>query len=931
MATVEVFTYGGGEYLVNVFNAVAAWVNSGGYRSLLQVVMVIAFGWLMLDLANSAEWRTWFRGLIALLLLNAVLLVPKVDVHVTDRINPSLAPAHVDNVPVGLGSIAGFSSQVGDYLVTSSELVFGLPTDLNYSKTGMVYGARLMQATLALRIHDPEFGANLDEHFRICVFYDVAIGKKSLHRLSRSDDVWAEIGPGAVGRSQKWLTRTASGVETTIITCQEAYNALNDQWLNGTNGILDRLGEILGQSLYPRLPTALAKARLFSELPGAYQYFTNTSKAAGEILRQAVLINAMSQSMHTMAGTSGVSSIDVYAATRAEHQTHNAYKAISYSAMKWVPVLRIVLEALFYALFPVLFLVFLIPKFGLHMLRGYFTGFLYLSAWGPIYVILHFFMMIGAQRAATAAAKAGEGGLSVASSVGIAGVMDDVSVLAGYLIASVPFIAAGMVKGAMAIAGHAHAYLAPSHEAASEASREATTGNLNLSNSSFDTHAYNNFQANKWSSVGDYMGGAAGVTMRQADGSTLTVHSGGEVLHTARSELPIGVNLGRAVGSEMSQAASASRARGQQISQSAAEHVRQGYQQLRDFRDQLSRGGSVENSYGVRDQESLTSAFATVQHAARLLSAQFGMSLHAAEEAAWSYYWTGQSTLGGSLGVGGGPRGSSASTGLASTVAATGRHTSSERAAADAASSKAHQFLEQYAEDHRWAELRENFKQAAVNASDGHLRSIATAMVANYEQGSNLSREAREHFEIAQRYEETTRQFSRDDVGVSENLAQPLFQFAVAEKLREPQLYEDFDPRRGEDWKVQAGPVVEQRQLMIEKFVQHYTSRVAAGITEDDIPIQAGIVGPRLGSQSGLRRKFLDDANQIDRNDLGAKPWMDGEEIQEVYKGRAGFAESGRDVVEPEIANKGTRLETATDRLGGNPMEVIKKAKRGEK
>jgi conjugal transfer mating pair stabilization protein TraG len=38
---VEVFTIGGGEYIVNTFNAVAAWTGGGGYRALLRVVMVL--------------------------------------------------------------------------------------------------------------------------------------------------------------------------------------------------------------------------------------------------------------------------------------------------------------------------------------------------------------------------------------------------------------------------------------------------------------------------------------------------------------------------------------------------------------------------------------------------------------------------------------------------------------------------------------------------------------------------------------------------------------------------------------------------------------------------------------------------------------------------------------------------------------------------
>src|SRR3546814_7694443 len=83
--------------------------------------------------------------------------------------------------------MASFTSQAGDYLTRSAELVFGLPDDLNYSKNGMIYGARLLESTRSLRISDPEFAANFDEHVRQCVFYDLLLGRYSMKELSESD------------------------------------------------------------------------------------------------------------------------------------------------------------------------------------------------------------------------------------------------------------------------------------------------------------------------------------------------------------------------------------------------------------------------------------------------------------------------------------------------------------------------------------------------------------------------------------------------------------------------------------------------------------------------------------------------------------------------------------------------------------------------
>ena len=57
----EVFTVGGGEYLVNTFNAVAAWAGGGGYRSLLRVVMVMGLIYSLLVVAFTLNFRAWMN------------------------------------------------------------------------------------------------------------------------------------------------------------------------------------------------------------------------------------------------------------------------------------------------------------------------------------------------------------------------------------------------------------------------------------------------------------------------------------------------------------------------------------------------------------------------------------------------------------------------------------------------------------------------------------------------------------------------------------------------------------------------------------------------------------------------------------------------------------------------------------------------------
>src|SRR3546814_12085522 len=95
-------------------------------------------------------------------------------------------------------------------------------------------------------------------------------------------------------------------------------------------------------------------------------------------------------------------------------------------------------------MFPVVFPLFLMPQTGVSTLKGYVTGFFYLAAWGPLYVILHMFCMTRATSAATGVA---EGGVTLASYAGIGAVNGATATIAGFVLLSVPFLPAGSVRG----------------------------------------------------------------------------------------------------------------------------------------------------------------------------------------------------------------------------------------------------------------------------------------------------------------------------------------------------------------------------------------------------------------------------------------------------------------------------------------------------
>ena len=553
---VEVFTIGGGEYIVNTFNAVAAWTSGGGYRGLLRVVMVLGLIYALMSVAFTMNVRAWLNWFIGSSLIYMCLMVPTVTVKVTDRINPSLAPAVVYNVPLGLGVIASFTSQVGDWLTRTSETVFTMPSQLSYSTNGMIYGSRLLDATRQFQIRDAEFATNLSAHFKNCVFGDIMLGQKSMTDLAAAKDLWESLAPGSAARSQPWIERSGASTTSNIISCRQAYGMLNGQW----HSMIEAHTSLWAKSTYPKLSTAVASAKLRSDVPIVNQAFTASSANYEAIVRQNTAINAFMEARDGMAGGPGAASIDTFATTRADIQARNTYNSIAQQAMSWVPILNIVLTVVFYAMFPVIFPLFLMPQTGVAALKGYLTGFFYLAAWGPLYVILH---MICMTRATGAAQGVAEGGTSLGTYAGIGAVNAETATIAGFMLMSVPFLAAGLAKGAMSISGQATSVLSPAQNAAEAAAAEQTTGNYSYGNTSFANSTSNMRQSNQWSDAPTFSTGGMASSFRHDNGAFSTNNGDGfNVYDTGKaiSNLPFNAStIQSAMATESRQATAAAR------------------------------------------------------------------------------------------------------------------------------------------------------------------------------------------------------------------------------------------------------------------------------------------------------------------------------------------------------------------------------------
>ena len=498
----ELFTLGGGAYLVDLLNAVAAITGGGAYVVLAQLAGAAGLGWILFRTAFGGSWKENAKWVLLFVAVWGAMIVPKATVRVVDRLDPALAPAVVANVPVGLALFASLTSQVGDGLTRLSEQAFTLPNDLRYQRHGLIFGSRLAAAATRLEVTDAVFARNLRSYARQCVFHALLLGHITADDLRESTDVWRLVtaaGSPSAGASParmfEFATRGAiSGtgattVDRAIVTCEVGAARLNEQWA----AELARAGTIFGRRLFPGAATdALARAELMAALPAAHDFLIGASRTAGEIMRQQMVLNAVHDAGEQWASEAGnAAALRAYTEARAEAQTVSAYRAIGRQAETWVPLLRIVFECLYVGAFPMAVLLMLTPA-GAAIFRSYVTGLIWLQSWGPLYAVLHRISMGEAAERMTASAlmPGGDAGISLVAQAGIRAVASDVAVMSGYLSMSVPFLAAALAYGLSKATVLATSVLAVGQDAASAAAQEGTTGNISLGTTSADVHRY---------------------------------------------------------------------------------------------------------------------------------------------------------------------------------------------------------------------------------------------------------------------------------------------------------------------------------------------------------------------------------------------------------------------------------------------------------
>ena len=173
---VEYFTFpGNGEVVQAVFNGVAMISGSTMMGGAMQAAALFGFLVALSVAVFKLDLRESFTYLFVVAFFWMGMIVPKTTVLITESGGYGYTGRQytVSNVPVGLAYMGYFVSSFGQSITRKAEQVNHLPDDLNYSRTGMLFGTRLLENIREARIPDAQLTQDWALFMNQCSFFDM--------------------------------------------------------------------------------------------------------------------------------------------------------------------------------------------------------------------------------------------------------------------------------------------------------------------------------------------------------------------------------------------------------------------------------------------------------------------------------------------------------------------------------------------------------------------------------------------------------------------------------------------------------------------------------------------------------------------------------------------------------------------------------------
>lgn len=606
----------GGELFQHVLNAITAFMKQDSFLGLLRITALIGIIMATIGFMRTRDPMAFARWFIGYVLFVNVVLLPKTSVEIYDI--SSQLPKRVDNVPVVFALSASFVTTIGYGLAQSYDALLTMPDDLQYTKTGALFGSRLVSASTSFRIKDPVLKEEMNEYFRVCVVGDIRLNRKySVGDLAHSTDIWNLI-------SGKASPLRMTSVNGKLVTCSEASKPDGQYSLRKKlDAEIKKAYTFFGVNLFGKPKHTTYEALFSTHLKSAFDYYQGLTDSSSNIFLQSMMINAMGDGVaHYQAFTDATAGIVNQQFTKSQVQHRWSWEVLGQKALWILPITHTCLTLLLFGVFPLIIALATLPG-GIKILYGYMQFFMSLQFWPVLFAILNAGMTIYG-----ASSSAEYGQFTMVNLDKIDELHADISGACGYLMMLIPFLSHGLVSNlGGAFSNLATSMMSHMQGSSMSVAGEAASGSFGLGQTSFYNTTANNFSANKHDSNWTHMHGMH--TEQLGSGVLKTLTGSGDTVFDVSPGMTrsaISINAQEGLSASLNQAYEHST----QAAKNESAHYQRSLSNFAHRALQLSQlaGHDMRLGDGVSESESgqYSKALSTISHIAEDVANRTGMS-----------------------------------------------------------------------------------------------------------------------------------------------------------------------------------------------------------------------------------------------------------------------------------------------------------------
>ena len=833
-----------GVFFKEVLDAVVTLIGTATFNSAIEIMLILAVSMMGYQYVLGNKLDAIKRYVVLSFLVTYGLLGIQVPVAIIDMQEASGAghALTVDHVPLGLALPAAIISGMGYGITMVFSDVFHMPNDLDYTKSGMIFGSRTwLASTTAGLTASPELAADVSSYIRQCVISAKLLGS-------------GQITPSELinsGELIKLYFENPSPIYRVIlrdgqnISCGEAAANIKLRLVTAATLELARLGRVMTKGDANKFGNILA---------AEHTYYKGISTSAAAQLTQNILINATRDAASDAFAFSGADAeLMNYTNTTSMQKMHIAEANTFWLASFRLPYFMTIMLMITICIFPLIVLLSLLPLTQ-NIYVFYLQSQAYLWSWPPMFIIIHFLVSLAGSSKFTILGEKIGGGVTFSNIDGLASQHSTFAYTAGALAASVPFLAYYITKGLSSVLSSASQHFGGMVQSVSVSEAgTAALGNVSMATYSGWNMNYDNTNAHKFDTNHLHAEGRSEMQMdngarlyRNADGS-----STGNV-QPAISSAAVSVHGSDRVVDSLHQSANESFSNANQHRTAADAHLQSALSQMNNFTENDANdyrsGEGVSNTTTASVKQDLR----IMKDALKQHNSHTDTSHQLSAEAAISgKLSSNRSLLGKGVEWASGASVEASTTGRASTTTSTSTQDFLN-------SSEGKSFSDAY--DHMVATARNSH----LDTADSHNLSKAEQIAVNFSSGEALIKQSSAEYSHGQQLQTAASHATEHASSIDDNLNQAYHDWVV-----------DKYKKHGEQvmLKADSASIATQHQWASE-FLNSSVGQSAIGShvhsalshTKDDIKQDYQASAASLSQSNDIRQQYKQDSQAVDTN-----------------------------------------------------------------